>query len=129
MILNGELLPWSSIEAGLPKGSILGPFSFFIYINDISDDLITNFRLYTDDFLLFSVADGINLLASNLNSDLTSTNVEIFWLLVLILLPYLKNVNVKCQGHTQFQSQIIELEPLAPLKNLFFQMKSLKNQG
>ena len=89
VVLNGELFPWSNIETGVPKGSILGPFSFFIYINDISDDLITNFRLYTDDFLLFYVVDGINLSASNLNSDLTSTKVEIFRLLVLILLPYL----------------------------------------
>ena len=37
------------------QGSTLGPLLFFIYINDLSDGLGTNTRLFADDVSLFSV--------------------------------------------------------------------------
>ena len=53
VVLNGQASPWTSIEAGVPQGSILGPLSFFIYINDLSDDLSTTAKLFADDMSLF----------------------------------------------------------------------------
>ena len=53
--LNGQLSSWTSIEAGVPQGLILGPLLLLIYINDLSDDLITNVKLFADDTSLFSV--------------------------------------------------------------------------
>ena len=47
---------------------------FLIYINDLSEGLTTIARLFEDDFSLFSVADDINLSATNLNSDLSKIN-------------------------------------------------------
>ena len=41
VVLNGQLSSWSSIEIGAPQGSILDPMLFFIYIDDLSED-ITN---------------------------------------------------------------------------------------
>ena len=49
---------------------------FLIYINDLSEGLITNVRLFADDFSLFSVVDNINLSTTNLNSDLSKINVQ-----------------------------------------------------
>ena len=74
MVLNGQLSPWSNIETGVPQGPILGPLLFLIYINDLSDGLTTNTRLFADDVSLFSVVDNINLSATNLNSDLSKIN-------------------------------------------------------
>ena len=70
VVLNGQVSQWSSIEAGMPQGSILGPLLFLIYINDLSDDLSTNAKLFADDTSLFSVVCDINTSAAHLNNDL-----------------------------------------------------------
>ena len=53
------------------KGLSLAHCYFFIYINDVSEGLTTNARLFEDDVSLFSVVDNMNLSATNLNSDLS----------------------------------------------------------
>ena len=70
-VLNGQLSSWYNIESSVPQGSILSPLLFLICINDLSEGLTTNVRLFSDDVSLFSVADNNNLSATNLNSDLS----------------------------------------------------------
>ena len=68
------LSSWSSIESGAPQGSILDPMLFFLYIDDLSEDLTTNARLFADDISVFSVVDNKNFSTTTLNSDLSKTN-------------------------------------------------------
>ena len=70
VVLNGQVSQWTSIEVGVPQGSILGPLIFLIYINDLSDDPSTNAKLFADDTSLFSVVRNINTSAVHLNNDL-----------------------------------------------------------
>ena len=78
MVLNGQYSSWTSIEAGVPQGSILGPLLFSIFINDLSHDLTTNVKLFADDTSLFFIVNNIN--TTNLNIDLNKIkNWAIQW--------------------------------------------------
>ena len=69
VILNGQHLTWTIVEAGLPQVSILGPLFFLIYINDLHEDSVSNPKLFADDTSLFSVIRNKQSSVQNLNQD------------------------------------------------------------
>ena len=78
VILNGQYSSWAKVEAGVPQGSILGPLLFLIYINDLSDNLASNSKLFADDTLLFSVVKSVDASNIDLNSDLKKIGEWVF---------------------------------------------------
>ena len=70
VVLKGQVSTWTSVNAGFPQGSILGPLLFLIYINDLSDNLSFNIKLFPDDTSLFFVIHDNNVSAVELNEDL-----------------------------------------------------------
>ena len=74
VVLNGKYSSWTNIEARVAQGSILRPLFFLIYINDLSDNLITNPKLFADDTSLFSIVHDPNATANDLNNDLAKIN-------------------------------------------------------
>ena len=74
VVLNGQNLSFTNIHAGVSQGSILGPLLFLICINDLSDNLTSNAKLFADDASLFSVVHDVNTSAKALNNDLKKVN-------------------------------------------------------
>ena len=78
IILNGHYLSRANAEAGVPQGSILGPLLFLIYINDLSDILASNPKLFADDTSLFSVVKNVDASNIDLNNDLKKIGEWVF---------------------------------------------------
>ena len=60
----------TSVNAGVPQGSILGPLLFLLYIYDIVDDIHSSIRLFADDTSLHVIVDDPIQAAEQLNLDL-----------------------------------------------------------
>ena len=65
-----QCFSWSSVLAGFLQGFILGPLLFFIYINDLPENLQATVKLFEDDTSLFSTMYEPNISASQLEHDL-----------------------------------------------------------
>ena len=70
VLLNGQTSEWLPVKAGVPRGSILGPLSFLININDLSENIESTAELFADDTSLFSMVHDNNTSTEVLNRDL-----------------------------------------------------------
>ena len=70
MVLNGSYSNYSTIESGVPQGSVLGPLLFLIYINDLERNIKSKIKFFADDTMLFSIVKDPATSAADLNLDL-----------------------------------------------------------
>ena len=57
--LNGSESSWRSISAGVPQGSVLGPLLFLVYINDLTENIKSQMRLFADDSSIFTPVKNV----------------------------------------------------------------------
>jgi hypothetical protein len=76
VVLNGQASGWEVLHSGVPQGSVLGPLLFLIYINDLTDIINSNMKLFADDSSLFArVRNRIAATHSQLVGDLDTITV------------------------------------------------------
>ena len=86
VVLNGKKSNWMSLKAGVPQGSVLGPLRFLVYINDLTDNIYSDARLFADDSSLFTCVKGIEQTHDKLVNDLqivTTWAYQWKWILFL----------------------------------------------
>ena len=70
VVLPGVVSDFSSINAGVPQGSILGPLLFLVYINDMVNDIESNINLFADDTSLSMVVGDPDTAGAILQTDI-----------------------------------------------------------
>ena len=70
VVLNGCQSYWKTIEAGVLQGSVLDPLLFLVYINDLSENILANMKLFGDDSSLFCRVSELNETHCLLEKDL-----------------------------------------------------------
>ena len=75
VFVNGSFSNSLPLHAGVPQGSVLGPFLFLVSINEIADEMESMTRLFADDTSFGIASSDINVIEDKLNRDLETLNV------------------------------------------------------
>ena len=70
VVLNGQISTWELVKYGDPKGYVLGPLMFLIYINDLPDNIRSTCKSFADDTSLFAHVLDKDTSQNKLNYDL-----------------------------------------------------------
>ena len=74
-VLNDHLnLDWTGLDAGVPQGSVIGPCMFLVYINDLTDNISSNMKLFADDSTLFVRVTNVIRCAQKFERRYTDNN-------------------------------------------------------
>ena len=65
VVLDGKSSQEYPANAGVPQGSILGPTTFLLNINDLPDHVICNIAIYADETTLYSKYDHASICGNN----------------------------------------------------------------
>ena len=125
VVLNGQTSSWRRVLAGAPQGSILGPFPFLVYINDLPNELKSNAKLFADDTSLFTIVKDRQESADVLNDDLSLISKWAFnWKMLInpdtnkpaqkVLFSRKKEI----QNHSNISLNNIQVERASHQKNL-----------
>ena len=71
VVLDGQASDPVPVLSSVPQGSVLGPFLFLIFINDLSDNIRSSVRLFADDCVLYKNIHSLQDFLT-LQEDLTS---------------------------------------------------------
>jgi hypothetical protein len=77
VVLNGMSSTLKKISAGVPQGSLLGPILFIMFINDLSQSVISDLLLFADDSTLLCLCRprGVSI-PTKLSAELVAIEIR-----------------------------------------------------
>jgi hypothetical protein len=102
---NDILSDWLTVIQGVPQGTILGPLLFLLYVNDMSEQINSEYAQFADDTLLFFSDKNPSVAANTVSQNCEK--------LIDYLCRHKLSVNVKKQT-TYFypQKRVLRLQKL-----------------
>ena len=70
--INNVLSSEQTIQCGVPQGSILGPWCYLVYSNDISTCVSCKLLMYADDTILLSSHKDLSKVSSELSKEVSN---------------------------------------------------------
>ena len=58
VVVDGEVSDVAPVTSGVPQGSVLGPFLFLAFINDMPECVTSRCRLFADDSIIYRKVDN-----------------------------------------------------------------------
>ena len=58
--VNGINSEWANVTSCIPQGSVLGPIPFVLYINDLSENIVSNVYMFADDTNVFKTINYVH---------------------------------------------------------------------
>ena len=59
VVVDGETSEPTSVKSGVPKGSVLGPLIFLIFINDLAEHTTSTVRLFADECVMYKSVKSV----------------------------------------------------------------------
>lgn len=69
--VNTALSDQEPVWSGVPQGSILGPMLFVVYMNDLTDEVHSQTKMFADDTKMYGVADSADS-CQRIQEDITT---------------------------------------------------------
>ena len=111
-VIDGETSSPAKVTSGVPQGTVLGQTLFFIYINDIVENINSNIKLFADDCVLYRQIDSPQdhvILQEDLNNlfDWSSTWQMKFNVYKCVVMN-IGNLEIKPKYEYKMNNQILE---------------------
>ena len=121
MPVNGKESKWDNVTSGIPRGSVIGPLLFGLYINDLPELSKSDTFLFADEIKIFRTITDKNY-QGTLQDDLnTLEQWSNKW-----LLKFHPN---KCKHMTIGNNNIGEIKYSMPLNNSMYPLDKIEKQN
>ena len=70
VMFKDQLSSSTSLNEGVPQGTVLGSLLFVIYVNDVAENMMSFCRLFADDNAMQHTSKNLNEIEFTLNHDL-----------------------------------------------------------
>ena len=70
VVVSGHSSSYKHVHAGVPQGSILGPFLFLVYVSDMTQGLQSQVHQFADDINLLETSPDPTHSVATINHDL-----------------------------------------------------------